>query len=260
MFPNPCCRRFTIRPPPPTPLPKSQTALHYAAQNGREDVVIHLLEKGADRHARNKDGYLPRDVATIWKKFDVAVILKEVPPEVPGFRVTSVSPKSVGLEWDEPVIDDANQASVTFYELAHRMKSSQQTHIDNEKLTLEWTKLPLIYHESTVGKRSAGRKYVFPKLLAASGHEFQIRCRNVCGWGPVSPVVLQYTPGCEPSPPSVPYLVKTTRTSIMVEWHAPVHKNGAGLSGYEVRQSEEQRTEVWKVGVKQQRHDAHHYC
>ena len=130
-----------------------------------------LLEHGASRHARNADGYLPRDIATIWKKFDVAVILKEVPPQVPGFRVTTVSPKSVGLEWDEPQVDEANQAPVTYYELCHRMKSSQQTHIDNDKLTLEWTRLPLIDYEETVRKKSAGRKFVFPDLLAASGHE-----------------------------------------------------------------------------------------
>jgi hypothetical protein len=114
----------------------------------------------------------------------------------------------------------------------HRMKSSQQTHIDNEKLTLEWTKLPLITYQDTINKRGPGRTYTFTSLLAASGHEFNIRCKNCCGWGPQMDVpVLQYTPGCEPSAPSEIYLVKTTRTSIMVEWHPPIHKNGGGLKG-----------------------------
>ena len=212
----------------------NQTALHYAAQNGRKDVIITLLEHGANRRATDSTGYMPRDVATMWKKFEVAVILKEVPPEVPGFRVTSVSPKTVCVEWDEPGIDEKNQAPITHYEISHKMKSSEQSHIDNTNLTLEWTKAPLVDYDSTVGKRSAGRKYIFSDILPASGHEFQIRCRNVCGWGPPSPVLLQYTPGCEPSPPSMPYLVKTTRTSIMVEWRPPLHKNGAGLSGYEI--------------------------
>ena len=51
------------------------------------------------------------------------------------------------------------------------MKSSQQTHINNEDLTLEWTRLPLIDYEETVRKKGTGRKFVFGDLLAASGHE-----------------------------------------------------------------------------------------
>ena len=211
-----------------------QTALHYAAQNGRMDVVMCLLENGADRHASDVNSYMPRDTAMVWQQYNVAVVLKEVPGVVPGFRVGTVSSKTVGLEWDEPTIDEANQAPVTHYEILHRMKSSEQTHIDNSKLSLDWEKMPLIEYETTVGKRGQ-RKYLFCDLLAASGHEFTIRCKNICGWGPPSPVVMQFTPGCEPSPPSIPYLVKTTRTSIMMEWHPPLHKNGAGLSGYEIK-------------------------
>ncbi|GMI06168.1 hypothetical protein TrVE_jg10079 [Triparma verrucosa] len=211
-----------------------QTALHYAAMNGRMDVVMCLLEHGANRHARDKDNFMPRDIAMIWHKLEVAVVLKEVPPPVPGFRVGTVSSHTCQVEWDEPVLDDANEAPVTHYELSHRMKSSEQTHIDNAKLSLEWTRMPLIEYDATVGKRGE-RKYLFSDLLAASGHEFMMRCKNICGWSPASPVIMQYTPGCEPSAPSVPYLVKTTRTSIMVEWHPPKHKNGAGLKGYEIK-------------------------
>ena len=63
-----------------------RTALHYAAVNGRMDVVETLLEAGADRRARakaggsggKKEGFLPRDLARIHKRFEVAEILKEV--------------------------------------------------------------------------------------------------------------------------------------------------------------------------------------
>jgi len=212
-----------------------QTALHYAAMNGRLDVVLTLLAAGADRRAKNKNEFLPRDIAMIWHKYDVAMVLKEPPGLVSGFRVIQASAKMVKVEWDEPVIDDKVQAPLEYYEIMHRMRSSQQTHIDNENLSLEWTTLPLIDYESTIAPRGAGRTHTFTALLPASGHEFNIRCKNCCGWGALNDnALMQYTPGCEPSPPSEIHLVKTTRSSIMVEWHAPLHKNGAGLSGYEI--------------------------
>jgi len=40
------------------------TALHLAALEGREDVVRLLVERGADKTAKNADGQTPKDVAT----------------------------------------------------------------------------------------------------------------------------------------------------------------------------------------------------
>jgi len=41
------------------------TALHFAARNGRTDVVKALVELGADMNARDQEGRTVLDVATI---------------------------------------------------------------------------------------------------------------------------------------------------------------------------------------------------
>jgi len=151
-----------------------------------------------------------------------------------------VTPYVVVVTWDEPLIDPDEQAPLEVYEISHRMKPSSQSHIDNSKLSQNWVVFPPIDHDVTVQKRAGGRNFVFKDLSPASGHQFRIRCRNCCGWGSFHPdssgggIVDQYTPGCPPSVPGRPQLVKTTRTSIMVEWVSSEHKNGATISGYEI--------------------------
>lgn len=51
------------------------TPLHYAAANGTDDVVIHLLAMNANRSAKTKDGKTPLDLARERKHLTTAKIL-----------------------------------------------------------------------------------------------------------------------------------------------------------------------------------------
>jgi ankyrin repeat protein len=51
------------------------TPLHYAAANGMDDVVIHLLAMNSTRSARTKDGKTPQDLARERKHHTTAKIL-----------------------------------------------------------------------------------------------------------------------------------------------------------------------------------------
>ena len=61
-------RRDTIR--------TVMTPLHAAALNGQKDLVLLLIEKGADIDAKARNGWTPSDVAAKWGHGDVVALLK----------------------------------------------------------------------------------------------------------------------------------------------------------------------------------------
>jgi ankyrin repeat protein len=59
-----------------------QTALHFAAQSGREEVVRVLLEYNADRSTPDLKGLLPRDIANEHGFIMCREMLKDPPPPI----------------------------------------------------------------------------------------------------------------------------------------------------------------------------------
>jgi len=60
----------------PVYLPSS-TPLHYAAENGHEEIVQFLNKNGADIKIRNSDGYTCFDLAIMHKRENVIQCIKE---------------------------------------------------------------------------------------------------------------------------------------------------------------------------------------
>jgi len=70
---------------------KGQTALHFAAQSARSEVIEVLLQNGADRTIVNNAGLRPFEVADNLGYFDCREMLKYPPPTVKIIQVIMYS-------------------------------------------------------------------------------------------------------------------------------------------------------------------------
>ena len=76
--------------------------LHFAAQNGRVDVVRGLLRNGANKHLTNAKGKTPLRVAEENHKFEIRALLRDPPhtPEPP--RLAEAQSRMLKLAWSCP--------------------------------------------------------------------------------------------------------------------------------------------------------------
>ena len=56
-------------------FPDGMTPLHAAALNDQRDLVLLLIEKGADVNAKTRNGWTPSDVAARWGHKDIVALL-----------------------------------------------------------------------------------------------------------------------------------------------------------------------------------------
>lgn len=63
--------------------PRNGTPLHFAAGKGHKDVVKYLLQKGADPHAMDDDGYTAADIAGQEGQNAVATMIQEAAAQTP---------------------------------------------------------------------------------------------------------------------------------------------------------------------------------
>jgi uncharacterized protein len=57
-------------------FPDGMTPLHAAALNGQRDLVVLLIDKGANANAKTRNGRTPSDVAALWGHMDIVALLK----------------------------------------------------------------------------------------------------------------------------------------------------------------------------------------
>ncbi|XP_078445851.1 E3 ubiquitin-protein ligase XBAT33 isoform X2 [Wolffia australiana] len=98
------------------------TPLHYAACGGNLKCCQILLARGASRLTLNCNGWLPLDVARIWRRHQLEAILapnsKEVVPDFPCSGLVALplySIISIAREWglqSSPVMDDKESCAV----------------------------------------------------------------------------------------------------------------------------------------------------
>ena len=72
--------------------------IHYAAINGRAEIVSLLIEAGADINALGEDGYTPLDYAILHKQEEVSRVLLSV-----GAKVNMQEPHNNSLKADVPI-------------------------------------------------------------------------------------------------------------------------------------------------------------
>jgi len=78
------------------------TPLHYAAFDGRENVVRILLKAGASVDAKDNPDWTPLHYVAMWGQADIAKVLLEAGASVDAKNYSGYTPLHIALEWGKP--------------------------------------------------------------------------------------------------------------------------------------------------------------
>jgi hypothetical protein len=195
-----------------------RTALHFAAQSGRCEIAILLLEKGADRSLADFTGSLPCEIADDQGHAECREILKQIPPEIQYAQVTHCTDKSITIQWVPPVIIPHLHAKVDEF---------------------------LVIHEPVDKKSGAGESYSTKQvyltvegLSPSTGHGFVVMSHSVSGWSQPSGKLIHFTLPAAPSAPSIVEMIKVTKNGILITWQPPESDNGGLVDLYQLEMTD----------------------
>lgn len=195
-----------------------RTALHFAAQSGRCEIAILLLEKGADRSLADFTGSLPCEIADDQGHAECREILKQIPPEIQYAQVTHCTDKSITIQWVPPVIMPHLHAKVDEF---------------------------LVIHEPVDKRYGAGQSYSTKQvyltvegLSPSTGHGFVVMSHSVSGWSQPSGKLIHFTLPAAPSAPSIVEMIKVTKNGILITWQPPEYDNGGLVDLYQLEMTD----------------------
>ncbi|KAK9301256.1 hypothetical protein QLX08_006332 [Tetragonisca angustula] len=74
-----------------TDLVGLRTPLHIAAMTGNSEVIVYLIEKGADLSRKTRDGHTPMDIALMYRNFKAAQLIDLLSKELKIHRTSSIT-------------------------------------------------------------------------------------------------------------------------------------------------------------------------
>jgi len=90
----------------------AKTPLHYAAEYGQLDCASYLIANGADVSLKDSDGYTPFQLASLYKRYDVAQILNPSPES----ELVPITPGEFQWRWNVDYRRRSERAAVQYRE------------------------------------------------------------------------------------------------------------------------------------------------
>lgn len=202
-----------------------RTALHFAAQSGRSEIVVLLLDKGADRSLMCFNDMMPFEVADDQGHFECREILKQVPPEVQIASVTHCTDSAISIEWSPPITYPHLHAKIDEFMVVHECTEPGSYSSANRYTTKD-------------------TKFDFTGLRASTGHGFVIMSHSVSGWSKPSSKLIHFTLPAPPSQPPQIEMLKVTKNGILINWHHPQFENGGPVKVYQLEMTDKDMSAV----------------
>jgi len=200
-----------------------RTALHFAAQSGRNEIAVLLLDRGADRTLTCFSDLMPFEVADDQGHFECREILKQVPPEVQIASVTHCTDSEISIEWSPPITYPHLHAKIDEFMVIHEC-TEPGMYSSGDKYTTKDT------------------KFDFYGLRASTGHAFVIMSHSVSGWSKPSSKLIHFTLPSPPCQPPQVEMLKVTKNGLLIHWHHPQFENGGPVTVYQLEMTDEDKT------------------
>ncbi len=265
--------------------PSGRTPLHYAAQHGRVEIAKMLLEAGASKKVLDSAARRPwHYLADAQELQDLMQLLKDGPSRVAAVAMAKTSSSELTIRFSE-CQTGYDQAPVTGYIVeyeqtsAHEInpdyvrtksvllpmdapiESSARNLIDQPRANNEIMRQMCEMEDDTGGEgvvcavadvQWSDGGYCITKLSADTTYVVRVCAVSVAGQGKWSPTCTMRTMPTVPSPPGIPFVIKTSSTSMTVGWLPPPYENGKLSTTYEFQRliAEHWATKVGDVGDK----------
>lgn len=219
------------------------TALHYAAQAGRCDVLSFLKKAGARIPVHNLRDEKPSDLARESHKARAVKLLREVSEPPTELHVAAVGARTATFAWTMPVlnIDNPPLDRVEFKFRAVAPGTAAWPHPDDE----EDEQRPLGNGGQWFSAvYEAEPPFQLHALRPASWYAVAVRLHNEAdysdstadepGWSEFSNVAVIHTMDAPPSAPGPPTMFSTTSASVTIDWTPPKRENGTPVMQYDI--------------------------
>ena len=198
-----------------------KTAIHLASEAGRANEVQVLLDAGADKSIRDKDGNTPLDLCEEYHFEEVRAKLRDPPMGMEVPVALEFSTTHVSFCWKEPI---SLGAEIDEYRVVWKLESDGpwMENTTPNTVDLQWDEEGFGYGDPISDISPKLRKYTISNLAPACTVTLAIRAHNMAGFGPLSDALVMKTAPDVPGIPTNIRYVNKTATAITYTFEFPL--------------------------------------